>query len=207
MPPLAATNAAVRAATAEDDGKPQSSTGPTDTALVLAARDGERWAREALFRRYGTMINALAFRLLGRDDELDDVVQDTFVSAFSQLHRLVDPQAFSGWMMAILTGIVGKMLRRRSLLARLGLRSKEPPIDWSALISPTAPPDVVAELRVLYGRVGDFPVKVRIPLMLRRVEGLALEEIATATDSSLATVKRRIADGERLLAALLEEGT
>lgn len=151
------------------------------------------------------MVNALAYRLLGRDDEIDDVVQDTFVAAFSQLHRLLDPRAFSGWLTAILTGIVGKTLRRRSLLSRLGLRSKEPPVDVGNLVAPTAPPDVAAELRALYGRLDAFPVKVRIPLLLRRVEGFSLEEIATATDASLATVKRRIAEGERLLEAFLDE--
>jgi DNA-directed RNA polymerase specialized sigma24 family protein len=41
---------------------------------------------------------------------------------------------------------------------------------------------------------------VRVPLLLRRVEGLALEEIAERTGASLATVKRRIAEGEELLA-------
>jgi DNA-directed RNA polymerase specialized sigma24 family protein len=44
-----------------------------------------------------------------------------------------------------------------------------------------------------------MPVDVRVPLLLRRVEGLALEEIAARTGKSLATVKRRIADGERAL--------
>ena len=151
------------------------------------------------------MVNALVYRLLGRDDELDDVVQDAFVAAFSQLHRLADPQAFSGWLMGIVTGIVSKTLRRRSLLSRLGLRAKEPPIDADALIAPTAPPDVVVELRALYARIESFPVKVRIPLLLRRVEGMALDEIATMTDTSLATVKRRIAEGERLLGELTFE--
>jgi RNA polymerase sigma-70 factor (ECF subfamily) len=71
-------------------------------------------------------------------------------------------------------------------------------------VSREAPPDVAAELRAIYSLVEDLPANVRVPLVLRRVEGYALEEIARLTGASLATVKRRVADGERQLEVALE---
>src|SRR5688572_10280541 len=59
----------------------RSGAGPTDAALVVAARAGEDWAREALFRRHAPMVAGMAFRLLGRDEDVDDLVQDSFVEA------------------------------------------------------------------------------------------------------------------------------
>jgi RNA polymerase sigma-70 factor (ECF subfamily) len=69
-----------------------------------------------------------------------------------------------------------------------------------ALVGKAVPPDAAAELRALYTVVDALPVKLRVPLLLRRVEGLSLEEIAEYTQASLATVKRRIAEGDEMLA-------
>ncbi|MGH7270210.1 MAG: RNA polymerase sigma factor, partial [Polyangiaceae bacterium] len=89
---------------------------------MLAARAGEAWAHEALFRRHARMVNGLAFRLMGRDADVDDLVQDAFVTAFSRLQGLGDPQAFSAWLGSIVVRTAGKIIRRRVLLERLGLR-------------------------------------------------------------------------------------
>ena len=181
----------------------RSGAGPSDAVLVLAARAKEPWAREALFRRYAPMANGLALRLLGRDDEIDDLVQDSFVAALRGLERLQEPQAFGGWLASIVVRTACKLLRRRRLARRLGLRPAGP-IDLDALVSREAPPDVATELRAIYGLVEELPANVRVPLVLQRVEGLALDEIARLVGASLATVKRRVADGERQLEAALE---
>jgi RNA polymerase sigma-70 factor (ECF subfamily) len=166
---------------------------------VVAARAGERWASEALFRRYAAMVNGLALRLMGRDSDVDDLVQESFASALASLHRLDAPQAFSSWLAAIVVRTASKILRRRRLLVRLGIRRNEP-IDLDTLIAKSAPPDAAAELRGLYARLDALPANLRVPLVLRRVEGMALDEIAQAVGVSLATVKRRLTLAEAQLA-------
>lgn len=176
----------------------RSGSGPTDAALVLAARAREPWAQEALFRRYAVMVNGLAFRLIGRDDELDDLVQDCFAEAWSSLHRLESPGAFGSWLGSIVVRTTHKLLRRRRLLTRLGLR-RGAPLDLDQLVSPIAPPDVRAELRSIYRQVESWPAGIRVAFLLRRVEGLPVEQVAEYMALSLATVKRRITQGDRLL--------
>jgi len=183
----------------------QSGAGPSDAALVVAARARERWAEEALFRRHARLVNGLAYRLLGRDAEVDDLVQDSFAAAFASLGRLQNPQAFASWIASIVVRTAHKRMRRRRLMTRLGLRRDEP-IDLDTIVSRTAPPDVVAELRAVYGLLDRLPAEARIALVLRRVEGLALEEIAEHLDVSLATVKRRLALAESRLAKILSPG-
>ncbi len=183
----------------------RSGIGPSDAVLVLAARAGEDWAREALFRRYASMLNGLAYRMMGRDDDVDDLVQDSFVEALSGLNRLREPQAFGGWIASILVRTAGKTLRRRKLMRRLGLYRGQP-VDPETLIGVSTAPDVAAELRAVYRVVEALPVEQRMVLLLRRVEGLGLEEIASAVGRSLATVKRRLADAEAVLANLAAEG-
>jgi len=165
---------------------------PTDAALVAAAREGDMRAKEALFHRYVIMASGLAYRLLGRDTDLEDVVQESFTVAFASLEQLAKPQAFAAWFTAIVTGTAISVIRRRRLLARLGL-SRQEPIALDTLIAPTAPPEVAAELRAVYGAIDALPTSERVVLLLRRVEQMPLEEIAETTGWSLATVKRRLA--------------
>jgi len=178
----------------------RSGAGPSDAALVVAARAQERWAQEALFRRHAAMVNGLAYRLVGRDADLDDLVQDCFAEAWRSLGRLAEPAAFPTWLGSIVVRTAHKLIRRRRLLSRLGLGAGCR-VDLDELVSPAAPADVRAELRSIYAVVESLPAATRVAFVLRRIEGLALEEIATLTGASLATVKRRIADGERRIAA------
>src|SRR6187551_1231217 len=176
----------------------KSSTGPTDAALVLAARAGEEWAREALFRRYARLALGLAYRILPYDADIDDLVQDSFLYAFERLDGLSNPQAFQAWLSSIVVRTAGKRLRRRKLQIRLGLRSHTP-IDVDQVVSPSAPPDVGAELRAVYGLLEKLPVEERIALVLRRVERLEIPEIAEQMGLSVSTVKRRLNAAEARL--------
>ena len=170
--------------------------GPSDTALVLAARAGEKWAQEALFKRHARTVNGLAYRLLGRDEEVDDLVQEAFLAALRSLDRLENPQAFSAWLCSILVRTAHKTLRRRSMLTRLGLR-RSSPIDPDAVMARNVPPDVRSELQAIYGLLDRMRPEVRVALVLHRVEGLSVPEIAARMDLSVSTVKRRLAVGER----------
>jgi RNA polymerase sigma-70 factor (ECF subfamily) len=184
--------------TAPGSSLTRSGAGPTDAALVVAARAGESWAQEALFRRHARMALGLAHRLLPHDDEVDDLVQDCFVSALKRLSSLDNPQAFAAWLGSIVVRTVGKRLRRRRLLARLGLRAPEE-IDPDAIAAPSVPGDVAVELRRVYAIVTRLPVQARVALLLRRVDGLELPEIARRMGLGLSTVKRRLKTAEEFL--------
>lgn len=177
------------------DAEAKSGAGLTDAALVEAARQGQLWAQEALFTRHSRMVLGLAQRILAGREEADDLAQDAFVFAFSRLDTLNNPQAFSSWLGSIVVRTASKRLRRQRLMVRLGLRRNEP-IDPNTIVSNIAPSDVGAELRVVYSMLNSMPAQQRVALVLRRVEGMELKEIAEQMGLSLATVKRRLLDAE-----------
>jgi RNA polymerase sigma-70 factor, ECF subfamily len=177
----------------------RSRAGPSDAALVLAARAGEAWARESLFRRYRQMVYGLAFRLTGGSVHVDDLVQESFVRALRSLHKLRDPQSFARWLGSVVVYTASKMRRHERMRKRLGLAHPEP-VDIDSFISRTAPPDIAMDLRAVYALLDVLPVEAHVALVLRRVEGMALEEIAEHMNLSLATVKRRLTLAERHLA-------
>jgi RNA polymerase sigma-70 factor (ECF subfamily) len=170
----------------------------SDDALVLAARAGDRGAKETLFTRHARTAMDRAYRLLGHDGELEDVVQESFAYAFASLSKLAEPQAFAAWLGTIVTGTAIACIRRRRFLARIGLAHLEP-AQLERIVSPGAPADVVTELRSVYGVINTFPAAERAVLVLRKIEQLTLEEIAEQTGLSLATVKRKLARAERRL--------
>ena len=170
--------------------------GPSDAALVVAARAGEGWAREALFRRHVRMVMGLVYRLVGRDDEIEDLAQDCFAQALAHLGDLAEPQAFGGWLKSVVVRTVHKALRRRVLANRLGLRRRREALDVEALVSRSAPADVVVELRAVYRVLESLSPRVRIALVLRRLEGMSQEEVAAAMGVSVSTAKRLIVQAE-----------
>ena len=176
----------------------KSGAGPTDAALVVAARAGEGWAQEALFQRHARMAFGLAHRFSPHEVEADDLVQDSFLYAFQRLETLDNPQAFAAWLGTIVVRTASKRFRRHRLLTRLGLRRAEP-VDLAGIVSSAASPDVVAELRALYAVIDRFPADERIALILRRVDGLGIQQIAEYMSASESTVKRRLRAAEARL--------
>lgn len=170
----------------------------SDAQLVESALAHDLHAKRQLFERYVSVAGAIAFRLTGSESDVEDIVQDSFIAAFDGLAKLHEPQAFRAWLASIVTRTAIATLRRRRLLYRIGLLRREP-IRIEALTAPSAPADVVAELRAVYAVIDAFPAVERVTLLLRRFEQLSLEQIAEQTGASLATVKRRLSRAEQRL--------
>ena len=169
-----------------------------DAALVAAAIDGSLWAKETLYRRHVDAVSRLAYRLLARDEDIDDIVQETFMHAFEGLSKIRNPDAFRSFLMGITIRRARRRIRKMSLLRRLGILRAQP-IEGDTLIAPDAPPDVAAELSALYPLLEELPADARVALVLRRVEGLSMPEIAEQLGTSLSTAKRRLQEAEVLL--------
>lgn len=177
---------------------------PTDAELVLAARSGNDEARQALFNRHFHPLTQFVSRLLAHSFEVEDVVQDTFVSVMAHLKSLKDPASFRAWMRMIAVSEVRRRLRRNRMLNRLGLREAEP-VDLDSIVSDDTPPELKVELRQIFQLLRALPADEAVALVLRRVEGLQLTEIAEQMDLSLATVKRKLGAAELHLSVLSGE--
>jgi len=178
---------------------------PTDGVLVGAACEGDTRAKEVLYRRHAALVAGVAYRLLGHDGELEDIVQESFATAFGSLERLREPEAFRSWLIAIATGATIATIRRRRWLSFFGLLRDES-LPVGERLSSATPAEVALELRALYRKLQRLPTEERVILVLRRVEELPLEEIARRTGWSLATIKRRLASATRRIEQGGEDG-
>ena len=172
-----------------------------DAQLVARAIEGDRWGREMLYRRHAAYLLAIAARLLGNRSEGEEVVQDTFVTAFEQLRTLREPAALRGWLAQIAVSLVRRRLRRVRLMRALGLDHGVDDATLATLAAPGSRPDQRAELALIDRALQTVNANVRIAWMLRLVEGLELAEVALACGCSLATAKRRIAAADSAVQA------
>jgi RNA polymerase sigma-70 factor, ECF subfamily len=142
------------------------------------------------------MIAGIVHRLIGgRDGEVDDIVQETFIDAFEDLARIQDPRA---WLITVAVRRTRRYLARRRRRALFGFLLR----DYAPRASDPRDRQPVDELYDVLGRI---PEDLHIPWALHHVEQLSLPETAAACEVSLATVKRRIAEADERIRRRLEK--
>lgn len=170
-----------------------------DSQLVPIARSGDQLAFEALYRKHVSFAIHLATRIEGSSRDVEDIVHDSFIKAFGRLADLADPGAFRSWLGSIVVFAVRSRLRRARLMSMLGLGRGADPIDLDSITSSDASPHTRAQLAQIYALLRTLPTDERIAWTLRYVEGNELDVVATLTDKSLATVKRKISKAQKFL--------
>ena len=171
----------------------QSRVEQSDAALVAGVLIGDRWCKREIYVRHVDYLAGMCTRLLRSMEASEDVVQDTFVIAFSKIGLLRDPEALRGWLAAIAVSQVHRRLARQRLLRCFGLDRglDDAPLDECAREDLTV--EARSELAALDLVLQGLPPGQRIAWMLRHVEGEALDSVAETCGCSRATVKRWIA--------------
>ncbi len=173
----------------------------------LPVREGAALDLDGAYRRYARYVAAVALRLLGRDAEVDDVVQEVFLTALRKLDGLRDPEAIRGWLATVAVRVAGRKLRRRKLWAFLGRDDDgDAGAAYEGIAAPGATPEDRALLARVYKVLDGLPVADRIAWTLRHVEGEQLDQVALLCGCSLATAKRRIAAAHAVIDRMVGDG-
>lgn len=156
---------------------------------------------DALFRQYSGFVATFALRLLGRDTEIEDLVQDVFLDTVRGIHTLRNPDATKAWL-ATLTVRAARRRLRRKRLRRVLFRGADP-IEVDQLIDRGATPEQRLELSRSYAALDALPANLRLAWILRFIQGQSLADVAEQCECSLATAKRRIRGAQRQLRKLV----
>jgi RNA polymerase sigma-70 factor, ECF subfamily len=168
-----------------------------DAALVERIREHDDDAFVLLYTRYARYLAGVVHRLLGSDDEVDDILQESFVDAVQGIDKLRDTASLKWWLVTIAVRRVQRTLQSRrrrkwmaSTLSKIVPVAHTPPVDCSA-----------SEIK---RALDALPPKLRIPWILSRIEGQELPDVAAGCSISIATAKRRIASAEERLRRRLD---
>jgi RNA polymerase sigma-70 factor, ECF subfamily len=144
---------------------------------------------DALYKRYAPYVAAIATRILGRQAEVEDVVQEVFSLAVGGLRRREDHREIKSWLATVTVRRAVLQLRLRAFWSVFDL-ADEPSYD--TLADPSSDSQERELISEVYRALDRVPARQRVPWVLRHVEGQSLEEVAQLCGCSLATVKRRI---------------
>ena len=154
--------------------------------LVRGAQRGDRVAFAELYQRFTRMVHGIVLARIGRTD-VDDVVQDVFVTALERLGDLREPAAFGGWLATI--------ARRRATD-----HGRRQPMTEALMTDVPAPKDSDRlEALVILDAIKSLPDAYSETLVLRLVEGLTGNEIADRTGLTPASVRVNLHRGMKLL--------
>ncbi|MFK7999264.1 MAG: RNA polymerase sigma factor [Polyangiales bacterium] len=178
---------------------------PPDAELVARCLRGDGWAEEALYRRHVHKVERVAARLVRNSHDIEDVVQDAFVQAYSRLDTLQDPSRLASWLVSIVLNRARKKLRRRKLTRLLGLERSLDDEGLALQAAARASQEDRAELAAVDRVLETLHLEDRICWTLRHIEGHSLQETADLAGCSLATAKRRVKRASEALDALRGE--
>jgi RNA polymerase sigma-70 factor, ECF subfamily len=162
----------------------------SDAQLVESARGGDRRATHLLYDRHAAYVARVLTRILGSVPDVADLLHDAFRAALEELEALDDPQLFRAWITRIAVFQARGLLRKRARWRWLRVLSGEDPIEEPVHMA--ASDEVTEAVAAVYAILRRLPAEERIPFALRRIDGMALGEVAAACGVSLATIKRRI---------------
>src|SRR5450432_1004181 len=170
-----------------------------ELALVASAKAGDVTAFEELVRRYDRNVFRIAQHITQNREDAEDVVQDAFIKAYTNLKQFQGQSKFYTWLVRIAVNEALMKLRRRRPERTVSLdeevKTEEDSVprevaDWS----PNPEQQYKqAELReILDKTINGLPASFRTVFVLRDVEGLSTEETADALELSIPAVKSRL---------------
>ena len=162
-----------------------------EVALVIAARGGDRAAFGMLYERYGRMVHGVLLTRVPRG-QVEDLVQDVFLSALRRLDSLHDPERFGGWLAMI----------ARNRATDFHRRGRDT-VELTEEVAGTVADDDAEALAVL-ALLRTLPEAYRETLVLRLVEAMTGPEIAARTGMTEGSVRVNLHRGMKLLRAKLE---
>ena len=151
---------------------------------------------DTLYRLHAPYVAGIGFRLLGRQADADDLVQEVFMIAHTHLDQLRDPHLVRPWLRTIAVRHARRTLKKRRLKRLFWLDEAQ---GLELPDTSRCTPEQRQMVQRVFGILDQMPPDLRLAWTLRVVEGERLQEVAQMCECSLATVKRRIQSASELI--------
>lgn len=173
-----------------------------DASHVEQARTGDFAAFEKLVSKYELRLFSTAFRIVGRREDAEDVVQDTLMSVIEHLPEFREESKFYTWLMRIAVNHALKLLRKNRRGRKYAIERDLSSESYAELPHPQfiAPwrenPEIAAERHelqeLLSAALEELDEKYRTIFVLRDIEERSTAEVAEVLGISEANVKVRL---------------
>jgi len=166
---------------------------------VIKAMDGDQEAVSELYYATYPKLRAVAISILKNEDDADDIVQDSYIKAFSSLHQLDNAKKFEPWLCRIVSNKCKDYLKKNKpiLFSSQDNEENDEPIEWSIEDESKEynPEEVLLSedtRKQIMDLLDSLPDDQRICLVYHVVQEMKISEIAELLEVSESTVKSRI---------------
>jgi RNA polymerase sigma-70 factor, ECF subfamily len=188
----------------------------TDGDLIGRLRQGDAAAFCALMQRHNQRLFRMARSILRHPSDAEDAVQDAYVLAFTHLDQFREASSLATWLGRIVINQALRRLRQRDAMTGFD-RTGDPhdPARSAPVIpfpggpqAPVTPEEEAARAqirRVLERAIDELPDKFRVVFVLREIEQMSVDEVASSLGILPETVKTRLHRARRLLGHSLRQ--
>ncbi|HEU0077758.1 MAG TPA: sigma-70 family RNA polymerase sigma factor [Longimicrobiaceae bacterium] len=174
----------------------------TDAYLVARVLEGDADRYAVLVGRYQDSLFRYAVGMVRDGDLASDLVQDSFVKAYTSLASCQDPNRFGAWVFRILVNRCKDHLKSR--------RRHTLPLEEDTATTPDSDNPAIsadrADMRQMVERaLATLPEAQREAFLLKHLEGHSYEEMAEMLGASVSALKMRVLRAREALQGLLRE--
>lgn len=181
----------------------------TDEELMIAVKAGDISAFESLVERHKSVVYGMAMSMLRSREDAEEAAQDTFVKLFRARDQFEDGRPLEPWLLRIAGNTCRDALRRR----RTDALQQVVTDDGERLVEIVADPrsldvdDAEIGRQAIRHEIGKLSDALRLPLVLKYLNGLTNRQVADTLGISVSNVKVRMARAKDLLQSRLAEQT
>lgn len=167
--------------------------------LVRLCKKGDAKAQYKLYKLYCKGMFNVAIRMTNNQGLAEDVLQDAFIKAFSEINKLKDEKAFGGWLKRIVINRCIDVSRKDTLVFENMETVGSQHLEITEEVDSKADPELIHHL------IKKLPEGARQILVLRALEGYKHAEIANKLNISESTAKTQSFRAKQLLAQMIKE--
>ena len=170
-----------------------------DFILIREFVSGSEPAFRELVNKHKEKVRNLVFLTLGDSEFVDDISQDVFISVFHKLEDFRFESKFTTWLYRITVNKCRDYLRKkkvRSIFVPIKDTDREPSVRFHA--------ENLDIPQLIRNAIAKLPEKLKVPLILRDIDGFSYKEIADQMKCEVGTVKSRIFRARESLRLILE---
>lgn len=170
-----------------------------DFSLIKRFIDGEESLFGELMKRHKDKVRNIIYITLSNGDLVDDIAQDVFITVYRNLKNFRFESQFTTWIYRITINKCKDYLRKRNIRRIfIPLKDEEEEPVFESINEDSDIKEIVRNA------IAELPDKLRIPVVLKDMEGFSYQEIAESLQCELGTVKSRIFRGREALKKILQ---
>lgn len=167
--------------------------------LLERARNGDDEAFSLLIENYEKYVYNVILRIVEEKEEAKDIAQETFIKAYMSIKTFRKDSSFRTWIYRIAVNTAMDYLRKKVRSKVNLVTAAEDELEIKSFQTAEEVIEQKLTVEMVRREISKLPVDYKIALILRDIEGMNYEEIASILKVNLGTVKSRIWRARNLL--------